>query len=476
MMRSYFSILFLILLAGCASVARFPDMGGLYNRSAQYHYPDRNPVILIPGITGSKLVDKNSGQVVWGAFGGGAINPATARGAELVALPMKYGVDLKDLKDDVISKGVLEQVNIKLWMMPVNSKAYINILRTLGAGNYYDQQFAEATGIYYGQGHYTCFQFDYDWRLDIVENVKRFHEFLIVKRAYVQQEIEKEFGIKDYDVKFDLVAHSMGGLLARYYLEFGTQDLPEDGELLPVTWDGARHIEKLVMIGTPNAGTVEALKNLIEGFRPAVLLPKYEPAVLGTMPSLYQLLPRNRHRRVVNVNDPDELIDIWDPNVWRNMNWGLVSEDQQDVLTKLLPGISDSQERKRIAFDHLKKSLEKGKQFAANMDQKTETPPGVSIYLFAGDSEPTDAVMGVDVNTGALTVIESEPGDGIVLRSSALLDERVGELWGPNLRSPINWTSVNFLFSDHIGLTKDAVFTDNLLFLLLEKDKNNFLK
>ena len=44
-------------------------------------------------------------------------------------------------------------------------------------------------------------------------------EILLLKRKkYVQLEIEKRFGIKEYDVKFDIVAHSMGGLAARYYL------------------------------------------------------------------------------------------------------------------------------------------------------------------------------------------------------------------------------------------------------------------
>ena len=55
-----------------------------------------------------------------------------------------------------------------------------------------------------------------------------------------------------------------------------------------------------------------------------------------------------------------------------------------------------------------------------------------------------------------------------MLRSSALLDERVGQPWEPRLRSPIPWTQVYFLFTDHLGLTRDPAFTDNVLFLLLE--------
>jgi hypothetical protein len=56
------------LLVGCRSV---PDFGEIYNRAAAYHGERRNPVILIPGILGSRLTEAATGRVVWGAFAGG---------------------------------------------------------------------------------------------------------------------------------------------------------------------------------------------------------------------------------------------------------------------------------------------------------------------------------------------------------------------------------------------------------------------
>jgi hypothetical protein len=35
--------------------------------------------------------------------------------------------------------------------------------------------------------------------------------------------------------------------------------------------------------------------------------------------------------------------------------------------------------------------------------------------------------------------------------------------------TPIDWTHVSFIFRDHLGLTEDAAFTDNLLYVLLEQ-------
>ena len=78
-------------------------------------------------------------------------------------------------------------------------------------------------------------------------------------------------------------------------------------------------------------------------------------------------------------------------------------------------------------------------------------------------------VVAVDRATGELTVVARGPGDGTVLRSSALMDERVGQGWSPKLRTPIDWSQVSFLFSDHLGMTRDPGFTDNLLYLLLEQ-------
>jgi hypothetical protein len=74
----------------------------------------------------------------------------------------------------------------------------------------------------------------------------------------------------------------------------------------------------------------------------------------------------------------------------------------------------------------------------------------------------------VGPGTQGLSIIATDSGDGKVLRSSALMDERLSGNWTSYLRSPVDWQTVMFLPQGHLELTKNAVFTDNLLFWLLE--------
>ena len=161
-------------------------------------------------------------------------------------------------------------------------------------------------------------------------------------------------------------------------------------------------------------------------------------------------------------------LDFMAPELWQEREWGLASPEQDGMLELLLPDVRDPTERRRIALDHQRKSLERAKHFHAALDVPASPPSGTSLYLMAGDAVDTLEKVTVGLSSGKLEVTAHGAGDGTVLRSSALMDERVGRAWTPGLQSPIDWTHVTFMFSDHLGMTMDPNFSDNVLYLLLE--------
>ena len=135
------------------------------------------------------------------------------------------------------------------------------------------------------------FTFFYDWRQDIASDSAP--KLGVALESYARIH-EKLTGIPAAKTRFIIVAHSMGGLVARTLLS-------EQPEL-------AKRISRLYLVGTPNAGSVKATRTLVvgpdsidqfaHGFPAGVLglLPtdvdhNVTKLVGITRPSLYELLP-----------------------------------------------------------------------------------------------------------------------------------------------------------------------------------------
>lgn len=434
-------------------------IGPLQKKAIAYQGIYRNPVIIVHGFLGSNLMDKKTGKNIWGEFSGmdGVSLPDWKMRA--LALTMVRHKPLKDIKDDTVPNGALNTVKVKILGITFTENAYLNLVNALNEGGFQ----LEGRPLDPGKNFHNLFQFSYDWRRDLQESATKLHDYILKKRKKIQKEYEALYGIKNFDVHFDLIGHSMGGLVARYYLRYGTADLPEENEAPKVTWAGAKYIDRVIILGTPNAGYLDTLLEMQKGTD----MPPFPPALVSTWITYYQMMPDASTRSVVYKNDPSKAVDIYDFQTWIRMKWGLANPKQEAVFKVLLPHVKDKTQRRLIAFDHLKKCLKRARRFKRAMNIRAVHPPTLKMYLVLGNAVKTTRRATVDPKTGELEVIEYGPGDGKVLASSAMYDERAGQkVWVPFFYSPIAWNSIIQLRAAHMGITTDPAFKDNVLFLL----------
>ena len=445
-----------------------PIYGEVAQWTKDYEGIARNPVIIVHGFLGAKLIDPKTRKNIWGDFRLSdevtAFPPARSK---MLAVPMTPGLALQKLKSSAVVKGLMEDAKVRVFGMNVSLSSYSSMIRILtNRGGYC----AENKPLPKGKTIKNLFLFGYDWRRDLPYNAALLAKFIAKKKAYMQRQYEKKFGIKNYDVQFDVIAHSMGGLLSRYYLRYGGADMPADGSIAPPTWAGSKHIDKLLIVGTPNGGYLDTVLEMVRGMRVDSAAPMVAPGILGTWATYYQMMPPTSTRSVIYKGDPTKKgVDIFDPKVWIKLKWGLADPKQDKILKVLLPKVKKASARRKIALEHLTKCLKRAKQFTDTMRVNASPPDDVKLFLFLGDAVQTNRRATVDRKTGKLHVFDKDPGDGKVLVMSAIWDERMGMQKDPPFYvvCPIDWTAVYRLPAAHMGITKMEFFADNMTWCLL---------
>jgi pimeloyl-ACP methyl ester carboxylesterase len=272
--------------------------------------------------------------------------------------------------------GLVEQIQV---FGPLYSiKAYDPLLRSL-------QQMGYSVGR-------DLLIFDYDWRQSNYDTADLLAKFV---------ESNRQAG--RIGASFDIIAHSMGGVVTRIYLQS----------------DPARLVHKVIYLATPFLGSGNTFGTLSEGWG------TIENAMAGgkekirqvalSFPGFLELLPRFEECCYVRTPGAQpRYINVFLADEWQALGW-------------LPPQIANDPQR-LAAF---RQTLERAQSLSALLQSPS---PGVIEVKFAGDAHPTRSYMGM-LSTATMPgpnnwIFTKGLGDGTVPAWSAARKPKFDNLEG----------------------------------------------
>ena len=234
------------------------------------HAQVERPLIVIPGILGSTLSDERCGSAVWGD-----------RKSLWRLEQLRLGLNGQETVRSHRACSLIGAVQI---VGPLKVDAYADLLATLNRMDYREGD--------------NLFLFPYDWRRSNFETARKLKETLESPPLAGRQ--------------VDILAHSMGGLVARIYIQ----------EL-----GGAARVKRLLTMGTPHLGSAHLLEvvdggwgfwqNLLAGGLGTVR------GTILTFPSIYELMPHYPNCCVLASSGAAARreVSVLDPDVWNSMPW-----------------------------------------------------------------------------------------------------------------------------------------------------------
>ncbi|WP_338692468.1 alpha/beta fold hydrolase [Bradyrhizobium sp. 26S5] len=316
------------------------------------------PVVVIPGIMGSKLCKGPQDNLLWGD----ALSYSLPR---LQALRLPDDPATRD--PEIHSCGLIEEISVIPFFWETN--IYADLLATLRKPEF-------------GYSKDDIVIFHYDWRLSNFDNAEE-----------LKRQIQRRF--PNNSTKIDIVAHSMGGLIARIYVQ---------------SLGGADRVKNLIMLGTPHLGSAVIFERLWNGFekwpnRWSGGLAQIQQTILS-FPSTYELLPRYSDccgLSKTGLAEGASYIRILDPQEWTRFSW-LPSEFRSG------PGLKS-----------LARKLESAGRLKELMAQPIFADPQRSLDIrFIGNGFiDTWSRVFFDPANGFITGHVANIGDGTVLLESA---------------------------------------------------------
>ncbi len=444
-----------LMLVACAG-GLAPNLERLY--SMQAGNPDQPPVVLVHGALGSRLSRSDTAKEIW---------PGSLRRilfSDYRALRMEIDPDaLVPMSQSIQPSGIAARAG--------GIDFYGRILETLHKAGGYEPG---VPGTPATKGVKRYYVFVYDWRQDNVQSARELHAFI--------QRIKKDYD--DPDLKVDIVAHSMGGLVTRYYARYGTEDVLDDNEF-PVNREGEEHIRRVVLLGTPSLGSVGALRTLARGYK--VGFGVIPPEVVATFPSTYQVLPHAITEWFVTAaGDPIKRDHFSASEFWQRFGFSVYGADVEKNVRDAYG--NEAEAYLQTLHRYFEKHIERARRFSWSLT--VPVPESALRYIvFGGDCVPTPARAVVEeidnesllrlwpkaisqpVAGVAYDPLMFEPGDGTVTKASLLARHTSDPTVARHEYSyfPVDYPV--FLCEKHSQLTGNLDFQNNLLHALLSVDR-----
>ncbi|MGB8224020.1 MAG: hypothetical protein WCF10_15640 [Polyangiales bacterium] len=217
---------------------------------------------------------------------------------------------MSEVRDSLVPGGQLLVVDLALASGPIHARAYPGVFEGLvkaltESGAHHTPEALTIQDAMSGRD--PIIGFGYDWRREIASEVQRLHEVIVAA--------SEERRLRTGNPRIDIVAHSMGTQLVRWYLQYGTAPVPSDGSLPELTWAGVRYLERVVWA------------------------------------------------------DNGEAVDIYDAALWEALHWGPFADDQDEALRALLPEVATRSERLALLRKHMAACLEHARRFHEALDR-----------------------------------------------------------------------------------------------------------
>jgi hypothetical protein len=359
-------------------------------------YEIERPVIFLPGILGSKLcVNDEGSKLLWGGIG-------SYSNIDSLKLPLEN----PEKDSGVVACGIIENIKI---VGPFKVHQYDGLVDTL-------------VGLGYERDK-TLFLFDYDWRQSNYHTATKFSEF-------VSEKIPKG--------EFDIVAHSMGGVVSRIFLKN----------------DPAKtRVNRFIALGTPHRGSVESLKMADSGWswwknRLGGGMQNIRESLL-TFPSVYQLLPSYKNCCIERlVESPEDYSNIFDPfsiAFWEQIDW--------------LPNFYRSTEGKAFLQAKLEEAEKLHSLLKAEIPGKVEFIPVVSGIIKTLRRAHFDPASGTFVDwrfgNGDGTVYEFSAANGRKINARPSTTEHARIFENDSARQVLRWALVGDIEPTSGGFSSD---------------------